>query len=75
VQQFGCPSGAQFGRFLLRIIEFPQRLGKYPVLKWFNAREAAKAGTALADQFPRPPVPVSAALGKEAQLRRAHGDS
>jgi tetratricopeptide (TPR) repeat protein len=42
-------------------------------LKWFNAREAAKAATALADQFPRPAVPVSAAPGKQDQLRRAHG--
>jgi len=43
------------------------------LLKWFNAREAAKAGTALADQFPRPPVPETAARGKQEQLRRAHG--
>jgi Flp pilus assembly protein TadD len=45
------------------------------LLKWLNAREAAKAGTALADRFPRPPVPVSAARGKQEQLRKAHGEA
>ena len=43
------------------------------LLKWFNAREAAKAATALADEFPRPAVPASAAPGKQQQLRKAHG--
>src|SRR4051794_9290011 len=43
--------------------------------KWFNARKAAEAGTALADRFPRPPVADSAALGKREQLRKAHGEA
>jgi tetratricopeptide (TPR) repeat protein len=42
-------------------------------LKWFSTREAAKVGVTLADQFPRPPEPVSGARGKQEQLRRAHG--
>jgi Tfp pilus assembly protein PilF len=33
------------------------------LLEWFNAREAVEAGTALADQFPRPAVPVSQVPG------------
>src|SRR5260370_37644608 len=43
------------------------------LLKWFNAREAADAGVALADQFPRSPEPVSAARVKQEPLRTAHG--
>jgi tetratricopeptide (TPR) repeat protein len=34
------------------------------LLKWFSAREAVEAGTALADQFPRPAVSISAELGE-----------
>lgn len=45
------------------------------MFKWFNAREAADAGAALADQFPRPPVPVSTVRGKQEQLRKAHGEA
>jgi tetratricopeptide (TPR) repeat protein len=45
------------------------------LLKSFNAREAAEAGIALADQFPRPPAPVSAARGRQEHLRRAHGEA
>jgi tetratricopeptide (TPR) repeat protein len=43
--------------------------------KWFNAREAVDAGVSLADQFPRPPKPVSAPRGKLEQLHRAHGEA
>jgi tetratricopeptide (TPR) repeat protein len=43
------------------------------LLKWFSAREAVKAGTALADQFPRPPVSISAVPAKQEHLQSAHG--
>jgi Flp pilus assembly protein TadD len=43
--------------------------------KWFNVREAAKAGTALADQFPRPPEPASAAPGKREREQRTYGEA
>jgi tetratricopeptide (TPR) repeat protein len=52
------------------VLEAPRML-----LKWFNAREAAKVGTALADQFPRPPMSGAAAPGKQEQLRGAHGEA
>ena len=45
------------------------------LLKWFKPRDAAEAGSALADQFPRPPMPVSSGRGKQEQLRRAYGEA
>jgi Flp pilus assembly protein TadD len=44
------------------------------LLRWLKAREAIEVGTALADQFPQPPVPASAARGKQEHLRRAYGE-
>jgi tetratricopeptide (TPR) repeat protein len=43
--------------------------------KWFNTREAAEAGAALADRFPVPPKAVSAAPGKQEWARRKHGEA
>jgi tetratricopeptide (TPR) repeat protein len=46
------------------------------MFRWFKAREAAEAGTALADQFPRPPVPVSVARrGRQESVPRVHGEA
>jgi tetratricopeptide (TPR) repeat protein len=45
------------------------------LLKWFKAREAAETAIALADQFPLPPAPLSAARGKQEQSKKAHGEA
>ncbi len=42
------------------------------MLKWLDIRGAAKAGTELADRFPRPQVPVSGGRGKQERARQAH---
>jgi Flp pilus assembly protein TadD len=43
------------------------------LLKWFSAREAVKAGTALADQFPRPVGSIPAELGKHERSQSVPG--
>jgi tetratricopeptide (TPR) repeat protein len=42
-------------------------------LKWFSAREAVKAGTALADQFPRPVVSIAAEPGERERSQSVPG--
>jgi tetratricopeptide (TPR) repeat protein len=43
------------------------------LFKWFSAREAMKAGTALADQFPRPAVSIAAELGERGRSQSVPG--
>lgn len=44
------------------------------VFKWFNLREAADAGTSLADQFAKPDAPVPVVRGKQERPKAAHGE-
>jgi hypothetical protein len=45
------------------------------LLKWLDIRGASKAGTELADQFPRAQVPVSGGRGKQERARQAYDEA